>query len=255
MPINKVKQQTSALTTANTGEWAPFAVVSDVLQFNSDGTNTRSMVSTAQTQTLTNKTLTSPTLTTPTLGVATATTINKVTITAPATAATLTVLDGTTLTGPAATDTLVGRTSTDTLTNKTLTAPVLGAATGTSLAVTGAITSSGGGVGYAAGAGGIVTQSTNKTTGVTLSKLSGDITMNNASLAADTTAAFTLTNTTIAAADTLILLHVLTGTLGAYTFAAVPAAGSAAISVHNCTPGALGEAIVIRFAVIKAALT
>lgn len=50
------------------------------------------------TQTLTNKTLTSPTMTTPTLGVASATTINKVTITAPATGSTLTIADGKTLT-------------------------------------------------------------------------------------------------------------------------------------------------------------
>lgn len=41
---------------------------------------------------------TSPTLTTPTLGVATATTINKLTITAPATGSTLTIADGKTLT-------------------------------------------------------------------------------------------------------------------------------------------------------------
>lgn len=40
----------------------------------------------------------SPTLTTPTLGVATATTINKVTITAPASGSTLTIADGKTLT-------------------------------------------------------------------------------------------------------------------------------------------------------------
>lgn len=41
---------------------------------------------------------TSPTLTTPVLGVASATTINKVTLTAPATGSTLTILDGKTLT-------------------------------------------------------------------------------------------------------------------------------------------------------------
>ena len=41
---------------------------------------------------------TSPTLTTPILGAATATTINKVTVTQPATAATLSITDGTTLT-------------------------------------------------------------------------------------------------------------------------------------------------------------
>lgn len=46
----------------------------------------------------TSTTLTSPTLVTPVLGVATATSINKVTITAPATSATLTIADGKTLT-------------------------------------------------------------------------------------------------------------------------------------------------------------
>ncbi len=44
-----------------------------------------------------------------------------------------------TLTLPAATDTLVGKATTDTLTNKTLTTPVLNAATGTSLALTGLV--------------------------------------------------------------------------------------------------------------------
>lgn len=48
---------------------------------------------------------TSPTLVTPTIGVATATSVNKVTITAPATSATLTVPDGVTFTGPAASGT------------------------------------------------------------------------------------------------------------------------------------------------------
>lgn len=48
---------------------------------------------------------TSPTLITPTLGVASATSINKVSIAAPATGATLTIPDGVTLTGPAASGT------------------------------------------------------------------------------------------------------------------------------------------------------
>ena len=56
------------------------------------------VVTRTSTDTLTNKTLTSPILTTPTLGVATATSINKVAFTAPATAATITLADGSTLT-------------------------------------------------------------------------------------------------------------------------------------------------------------
>jgi hypothetical protein len=48
---------------------------------------------------------TSPTLVTPVLGAATATTVNKVTITAPASGSTLTIPDGVTLTGPASSGT------------------------------------------------------------------------------------------------------------------------------------------------------
>lgn len=50
---------------------------------------------------------TSPTLVTPNIGVATATSVNKVTVTAPATSATLTLIDGTTVTGPASTGTIM----------------------------------------------------------------------------------------------------------------------------------------------------
>lgn len=58
---------------------------------------TGTLATLAGTETFTNKTLTSPVLTTPDIGVATATTVNKVTITAPATSATLTLTDGKTL--------------------------------------------------------------------------------------------------------------------------------------------------------------
>jgi hypothetical protein len=66
---------------------------------------TGTLATLAGSETFTNKTLTSPIMTTPTLGVAFATSINKVTITAPATSATLTIPDGVTLTGPAASGT------------------------------------------------------------------------------------------------------------------------------------------------------
>lgn len=106
--------------------------------------------------------------------------------------------------------------------------------------------------GYGTGAGGTVVQSTSKSTGVTLSKLSGDITMNATSLAAAATASFTLTNTNIAATDIIHLQHQATGTFGAYNLNGRCAAGSAVISVRNNTAGALAEAIVVRFIVIKA---
>lgn len=108
------------------------------------------------------------------------------------------------------------------------------------------------GIGYATGAGGTVTQATSKTTGVTLNNITGRITLSNASLAAATIVSFTLTNSAIAATDLLVLNHVSGGTLGAYTINAAAAAGSATIHVRNNTAGALAEAIVIGFAVIKA---
>ena len=113
----------------------------------------KNVVSVTNTGTGNNVLATSPTLVTPTLGVATATSINKVAITAPATAATLVIADGktltanssmtlagvdaktftlnnsltfagtdgTTMTFPGSTTTVVGTDSTQTLTNKRVT--------------------------------------------------------------------------------------------------------------------------------------
>jgi hypothetical protein len=133
----------------------------------------------------------------------------------------------------------VDRDSAETLTNKTIT-------TSPSLLSTGT-----GGVGYATGAGGTITQSTNKSTGVTLSTICGAITMNNAALAAATIVSFVLTNTTIAVTDVMVLNHISGGTIGAYTLNAQCAAGSATINVRNNTAGSLSDAIIIQFAVIK----
>lgn len=136
----------------------------------------------------------------------------------------------------------------------TLTTPVIGAATGTSVILTGAITSSGAtqGVGYATGAGGAVTQLTDKSTATpAINKMCGKVTMNAASLAADTSVAHTLTNSSIAANDNAIITHSSGGTMGAYNFSFTPAAGSAVINCRNITPGALAEAVVYRFTIIK----
>lgn len=146
----------------------------------------------------------------------------------------------------APTGTVVGTSDSQTLTNKTLTSPVINNPTGT-------MTLASGSLGYATGNGGTVTQLTSKSTGVTLNKISGEITMDGAALAADTTVSFTLTNSTIAATDVLVPNHVSGGTAGAYTLNAQAAAGSASINVRNVTAGSLSEAIVIRFVVIKGA--
>ena len=104
--------------------------------------------------------------------------------------------------------------------------------------------------GYLSGTG-TVTQATNKATGVTLNSPTGQITLNGAALAADTTVSFTLTNSSITANDVLILNHLSAGTAGSYLLNAQAAAGSASINVRNITAGSLSEAIVICFAVIQ----
>ena len=108
--------------------------------------------------------------------------------------------------------------------------------------------------GYITGEGGTVTQATSKATAVTLNKKCGQITMNAASLAADTTVTFSMTNSTIASTDLLVLNHVSGGTAGSYLLNAQCGAGSVSINVRNITAGALAEAIVIGFAVIKAVI-
>jgi spore coat protein CotF len=105
--------------------------------------------------------------------------------------------------------------------------------------------------GYIAGAGGTVTQATNKATGVTLNKPTGQITMNNAALASATTVNFTLTNSTIAATDLLVINQTSTANAGGYYFNAICNAGNAQISVRNITAASASDAVVMRYAVIK----
>ena len=134
-----------------------------------------------------------------------------------------------------------------------LTSPSLGNATATSITSTSNILiSSAGKLGYATGSGGTVTQATSKSTGVTLNKSNGQITLNAAALGADTTVSFTLTNTVIAAGDVLVLNHISGGTAGSYLLNAQSSAGAATINVRNITTGSLSEAIVIAYAVIRA---
>ena len=116
-------------------------------------------------------------------------------------------------------------------------------------------TSPSGGVGYATGSGGTVSQSGNKSSGVTLNTASGQITMQNTNLAADTSVSFTLTNSNLDGTDLMILNHVSGGTAGAYVFNVTCNSGSAVITVRNITAGTLGEAIVLRYAVIKGSIT
>ena len=107
-------------------------------------------------------------------------------------------------------------------------------------------------VGYSTGTGGTVSQATDKSTGVTLNKRCGQITMNAASLAAAAEVSFTLTNSAIAATDVVMVSIASGATAGAYSVQCdATAAGSCRISVGNRNAGSLGEAIVLNFVVIK----
>jgi len=190
---------------------------------------------------LTTPTLTSPTMTAPVLGTVASGNISACTSTSMV------------MVTPVLGTPTSGNLSNCTSTSMVLTTPVIGAATGTSLSTTGnQVISSTGKHGYATGSGGTVTQATSKSTGVTLNKSTGQITLNGAALNLDTTISFTLTNTVIEAGDILIMNHISAGTPGAYLLNAQSAAGSASINVRNITAGSLSEAIVIAFAVIKA---
>jgi len=151
-----------------------------------------------------------------------------------------------TLTTPTITNPTV---STGTFTSPALVTPAIGVATGTSLAVTAAVTSSGtAGVGYATGAGGTVTQATSRTTGVTLNKTSGAITLFSAAGSA-TAATFTVTNSTVAATD-VIILNQKSGTDLYDLMVTAVAAGSFNITFRT-TGGTTTETPVFNFAVIK----
>jgi hypothetical protein len=109
--------------------------------------------------------------------------------------------------------------------------------------------------GYVIGEGGSVTQTTDKTTSVTLNKKCGQITVNGSALAANTVATFTLTNSTITATDIIVLNHVSFGTFGNYVLSARAGAGAATIAIRNITDSSLSETLLIGFAVIKATIT
>jgi hypothetical protein len=124
----------------------------------------------------------------------------------------------------------------------------LGDATAISLTASGAIVSTGtAGIGYATGAGGTVTQGTSRTTGVTINKRCGAITMFSAAGSA-TAATFTVTNSTVGAND-VIILNQASGTNLYDLLVTAVSAGSFNITFLT-TGGTATDAPVINFAVI-----
>ena len=105
-----------------------------------------------------------------------------------------------------------------------------------------------GGLGYGTGSGGTVTQTTSRTTGVTLNKTNGAITLVSAAGLA-TFQSFTVTNSTVAATDVVSVVQ-KSGTDLYQIFVTAVAAGSFRITFAT-TGGITVEQPVFNFAVIK----
>lgn len=110
------------------------------------------------------------------------------------------------------------------------------------------------GSGWKTGAGGAVTQITSRATGVTLDKRVGKITTTADSLAAVTPAIFTVTNSTVAAADNIVLTKV-SGDVDTQVSVNAVAAGSFNVLIWNThASGADTTATVMNFEVRKGAI-
>lgn len=110
-----------------------------------------------------------------------------------------------------------------------------------------------GALGYGTGVGGTITQSTSKSTTVTLDKPCGQITCNNAALAAGTSVAFLVNNSFVAASDTIVV-NLKSGAASnlSYIVSVVGiVSGGFYIAIRNQTAGSLSEALVLNFSIIK----
>jgi|LakMenE18May11ns_1017448.scaffolds.fasta_scaffold9916468_3 hypothetical protein len=111
-------------------------------------------------------------------------------------------------------------------------------------------------LGYTTGAGGTVTQLTSRTTGVTLNKICGQITLVASGISGHEADEFVLTNSTIGANDIVVVCiksGAAAGTRKYYHTQVVEVtAGSCIISVGNMDNNSIGsESPVLSFAVIK----
>jgi len=106
--------------------------------------------------------------------------------------------------------------------------------------------------GFVTGDGGAVTQTTNRSTGVTLNKICGQITTDTTSLAAGAEATFVVTNSTVAATDVVVCCIASGAAATPLAYVSAVAAGQFSITITNlhATTGETG-ALVINFLVHK----
>lgn len=135
-----------------------------------------------------------------------------------------------------------------------------GAITAAASTFTGLITAAGGllsssatqALGYGTGAGGAVTQMTDATTGVTLSKPCGQITTVALTTAAAAEEAFVVTNTLVDATDVVAVSTTYAGAGTPVVFITNVGAGVFTINISNVhAANALNAVLIINFAVLK----
>lgn len=125
--------------------------------------------------------------------------------------------------------------------------------TNKSISATGQIKSSStsAGIGYASGAGSTVTQSTNRTNPVTINNICGEIITVSATTTAGLVVEFTVNNSTVTSKDTVIA-NVAGSPVGKYILTVTKVATGSFV-VQTFTPAAVlgAESITINFSVIK----
>lgn len=109
-----------------------------------------------------------------------------------------------------------------------------------------------GGLGYGTGSGGTITQGTSRTTGVTINKTNGAITLFSATATIGTFTSFTVTNDKVAATD-VVHVNMKSGSADSYIFnVTAVTAGSFRVQIFHPVDVLVAEAPVLNFAVIKA---
>lgn len=99
-----------------------------------------------------------------------------------------------------------------------------------------------------------VTQTNNKTTGVTVNTPSGQIITANSQLAPSAQAVFIVTCSAVSSRDVVVISPSSGGTVGAYNiFVAAIADGSFTVVIKNSTNNAYSEAIHLNYAIIHTA--
>jgi hypothetical protein len=120
--------------------------------------------------------------------------------------------------------------------------------------IPGSLSLAGGTFGYGTGAGGTVTQTANKSTAVTLNKACGQITMNNAALAAGATVLFQVTNS-LALSSSIVVVNANANPAGEFysVWCSHSFAGGFFVGIRNITAVPLSDALVLNFALLTGA--